>query len=134
MDVLSRKNAEKGVAIIEISAFTLFILIIWLNELIDIPNLMLGAEATPPNWRESIFESVCVGILGTSMVYLTRKIFRRLRSLEGILPLCAFCKKIRDEEDKWHPIENYISDRSEAGFSHGICPDCAEKFYPGLNI
>ena len=47
--------------------------------------------------------------------------------LEGIIPICSYCKKIRDDEKSWHQIENYISSHSEAKFSHGICPECFEE-------
>ncbi len=55
-----------------------------------------------------------------------------LASLEGLLPICAYCKKIRDEGDNWQTIESYIEERSAAEFSHGICPECKEKHFPGL--
>ncbi|MBS1796436.1 MAG: hypothetical protein JSS81_21480 [Acidobacteria bacterium] len=55
-----------------------------------------------------------------------------LKVLKGSLPICSNCKKIRDEEHHWHPIEKYISDRSEAEFSHGICPDCVKNLYPEI--
>jgi PAS domain S-box-containing protein len=51
----------------------------------------------------------------------------RVKQLEGILPICTYCKKIRDETDKWHQMEEYISKHSEADFSHGICPECFTK-------
>lgn len=53
-----------------------------------------------------------------------------IRRLRGLLPICASCKKIRDDEGCWQAIEGYIRDHSEAEFSHGICPDCARKFFP----
>jgi hypothetical protein len=52
--------------------------------------------------------------------------------LEGILPICSSCKKIRDEKGDWHNIEDYIGTRSEADFSHSICPVCAKRLYPGI--
>ena len=52
----------------------------------------------------------------------------RVKQLSGLLPICATCKKIRDEKGAWSPMEVYISARSEAGFTHGICPDCAKVF------
>ncbi len=55
-----------------------------------------------------------------------------VKSLQGILPICASCKKIRDDKGYWKQIEAYISDHSEAEFSHGICPDCTKKLYPNL--
>ena len=48
----------------------------------------------------------------------------RVKQLEGIIPICSYCKKIRDDQKSWHQLETYISNHSEALFSHGICPDC----------
>lgn len=52
-----------------------------------------------------------------------------IKVLSGLLPICASCKKIRDEQGAWHQIEVYISKRSEAIFSHGICPECLVRLY-----
>ncbi len=53
-----------------------------------------------------------------------------VKKLSGFLPICSSCKKIRDDEGYWQQVENYISDHSEALFSHSICPDCMRKLYP----
>lgn len=58
-----------------------------------------------------------------------KELEREVDILEGILPVCSFCKKIRDEQDVWHPMENYITERSGAMFSHSFCPECKEKHY-----
>jgi len=55
---------------------------------------------------------------------------KHVKQLEGILPICSYCKKIRDEKNEWHRLEEYIEDRSKAEFSHGICPECLEKYHP----
>jgi len=52
-----------------------------------------------------------------------------IKKISGLLPICASCKKIRDDKGYWNQIETYIRDRSEAEFTHGICPDCAKHFY-----
>ncbi len=52
------------------------------------------------------------------------------KELSGLLPICASCKKIRNDDGYWEQIEGYIRDHSKADFSHGICPDCATKLYP----
>lgn len=57
-----------------------------------------------------------------------------VNQLSGLLPICASCKKIRDDKGYWTQIESYIRDHSEAEFSHGICPDCAKKMYRDLSI
>jgi PAS domain-containing protein len=51
----------------------------------------------------------------------------RVKQLEGIIPICTHCKQIRDDQDDWHKLEKYITEHSEAQFSHGICPACFEK-------
>lgn len=56
----------------------------------------------------------------------------QIKQLSGLLPICANCKKIRDDKGYWHQIENYIVSHSEADFSHGICKECAMKLYPEL--
>ncbi|TLY29639.1 MAG: PAS domain S-box protein [Nitrospirae bacterium] len=53
----------------------------------------------------------------------------QIKVLQGILPICAHCKKIRDEHDQWQPLEIYISERSNADFSHGLCQECLDKHY-----
>lgn len=54
----------------------------------------------------------------------------KVKQLSGLLPICANCKKIRDDAGYWHDVAVYIRDHSEADFSHGICPDCAKELYP----
>jgi hypothetical protein len=53
-----------------------------------------------------------------------------VKTLKGLLPICASCKKVRDDKGYWKQIETYIAEHSEAEFSHGICPDCMGKLYP----
>jgi len=57
---------------------------------------------------------------------------KKIKTLRGIIPICAACKKIRDDKGYWNQIESYIKEHSDADFSHGICPECAEKLYPDL--
>ncbi len=58
----------------------------------------------------------------------------KVRQLSGLLPICANCKKIRDDKGYWNQLEQYISDHSDVGFSHGICPDCVESMFPGHGV
>ena len=54
----------------------------------------------------------------------------RVRTLEGILPMCAYCRRIRDEKNVYQSLEDFVSDKTPAQFSHGVCPDCAKKHFP----
>jgi hypothetical protein len=80
-------------------------------------------------------------VLNNELATLTRELNRKnialqkaqneIKALRGILPICMYCKEIRDDEGYWNKLEKFISEHSEAQFSHGICPDCMEKKYPG---
>ena len=59
-----------------------------------------------------------------------QKALAEIKTLHGILPICSFCKQIRDEKGQWKKMEVYIQEHSDANFSHGICQDCLEKHYP----
>ena len=61
-----------------------------------------------------------------------KKALEEINTLEGILPLCSFCKKIRDEEGHWEAVDVYIDKHSDADISHSVCPDCMARHYPDL--
>jgi PAS domain S-box-containing protein len=69
-----------------------------------------------------------------SLIGKLSKALSEVKTLSGLLPICANCKKIRDDQGYWSQIEDFIQQHSDAAFSHGICPDCAEKLYPGIDI
>ena len=64
------------------------------------------------------------------LIFELQKALNAVKTLGGLLPICASCKKIRDDKGYWNQIETYIREHSQAEFSHGICPDCIEKLYP----
>jgi hypothetical protein len=66
------------------------------------------------------------------LAYRYGKITKEIKVLKGLLPICMFCKKIRDENNEWQILEKYISNRSDTQFSHGICPDCFVIHYPKI--
>jgi hypothetical protein len=74
--------------------------------------------------------------LTTQLGRQSRRLRQRVRTLEGLLPICSFCKSIRNDRGEWERVENYVS-RHGATLSHGLCPDCAKKhygeFYPPKN-
>lgn len=58
----------------------------------------------------------------------------RIKTLSGLLPLCSYCKRVRDDKGYYHQIEEYVREHSDADFSHGICRECAEKHFPGVDL
>jgi len=61
-----------------------------------------------------------------------KEAFEKIKTLKGLLPICASCKKIRDDGGYWHQVEVYIRDHTDVNFSHGICPDCVKSLYPNV--
>ena len=102
-----------------------------------IRGLQSGADdyITKPFNREELRARVQVGIrvleLQGALAQRVRDLeeaLSRVKTLQGLLPICSYCKKIRDDRNYWQQVEGYISDHSEAQFSHGICPECYVRF------
>lgn len=82
--------------------------------------------------------------VGCRMVQLQQALAERVRELEaalsreqqlqGLLPICCYCKKIRDDRNYWHQVESYIVDHASVKFSHGVCPDCSVKIKLELGV
>jgi len=91
------------------------------------PIRMLGAhtDLTPQKQAEQELQNANT---------MLRQALAEIKTLQGIIPICASCKKIRDEKGYWDQVESYVSKHTEALFSHGICPECAKKLYPGIQI
>jgi PAS domain S-box-containing protein len=60
------------------------------------------------------------------------KALNEIKTLRGLIPICMYCKRVRDDGGFWHNVEMYVRQRTEAEFSHGLCPECAKKHYPGM--
>ncbi len=69
-----------------------------------------------------------------SLIAELTETMEKVRLLSGLVPICASCKNIRDDKGYWMQIEKYIQDHSEAKFSHGICPECARRLYPEIDL
>ena len=58
----------------------------------------------------------------------------QVHTLQGLIPICAYCKRVRNEREYWERVESYISARSDARFSHGVCPECAKRLNPDFML
>ncbi len=97
--------------------------------------IALGLDARDPSWAPMVNAGIRLLILGAGSVLMDlvarqrAETRRRVAILEGILPICAGCKRIRQDDGAWQQIEVYVSEHSAARFSHGICPECTERLY-----
>jgi hypothetical protein len=128
-----KKNKMKLAVISQIAILLLLFFMTVSNEALDLPHLLFGDAPTSLQQRigEVVIELVIISIIMIAEIILVRKFIKRIKVLEGFLPICANCKQIRKDE-KWEQIEKYIEDHSLAQFTHSICPDCVKKLYPNL--
>lgn len=92
----------------------------------DTESLPVAFLNAPITMSALIFYSYLVD----RVAWQTSELEKEIRVLQGILPVCASCKRIRNDKGEYEQIEQYITDHSEASFTHGICPECARKLYP----
>ena len=123
------KKLNKTIVMYESIGFAVVICLLWVDEILDLPHKVFMAKATPINWVESAMETIAVLFLAAIVIFFTIKALKEIKYLEGFLPVCSFCKKIRVDEKTWIPIETFIAHNTEAVLSHGYCPECAKKYY-----
>ncbi|MBI4685199.1 MAG: hypothetical protein HY755_08355 [Nitrospirae bacterium] len=126
------------------------IFLMGVRRIFSLLSLVFGDKFSPPNLLFELIGLITSILMLTGVVWISplfntikqsekdqRKLVQELqdaiskiKTLSGILPICASCKKIRDDKGYWNQVEAYISEHSEVDFSHGICPECAKKLYP----
>lgn len=126
--MLNTKQSRK-LPIYESIGFAILITFIWINEILDLPHLLFNSIATPVNFTESMLETGVVILVWIFTVLTTLQLMKQIKVLQGFLPICASCKKIRTDKGEWSNMESYIEQHSHALFSHGICPECQKKLY-----
>jgi len=89
---------------------------------------------TKPFKAEELFARVNTHIRLRKTINELEQALKEIKRLRGMLPICASCKKIKDDKGYWTQIEAYIEDHSEAEFTHGICPECMRRLYPDYDI
>jgi hypothetical protein len=129
-----KSKTARVLTITQLFVIVLFLFLTVGNEIIDIPHYIFNDAPTSYSQRigEIIIELSIFLIVMVLQIRLLKKLYKRIRILEGFLPICANCKKIRNAKDQWEEMEKYISKHSLARFSHSICPDCARQLYPDL--
>ena len=128
----TRKNEEANANLIPFQWEGRFVVgkkIIWAH----LESLPRPAESGDILWTGILYditERKEAEIEREKLILELQEALKKVKLLSGLIPVCASCKKIRNDEGYWEQIEIYIRDHSEADFSHGICPDCAKQLYP----
>lgn len=78
------------------------------------------------------FVTTVLFLLLSVYVSSLRRMMGEIKKLEGLLPICSSCHRIRSTDNQWHFLEKYISERTDATFTHSVCPECAKKLYPEM--
>lgn len=119
--------------------------IIFLTALHDKANIVKGFEVgardhlSKPFHKEEFLARIKTHVQlkkliekQANLVKELKKALDEIKQLSGLIPICSHCKKIRDDKGYWLKVEQYIQKNSNCEFSHGICPDCMEKYYPKI--
>lgn len=80
----------------------------------------------------SLFLSLALALFSARRWSELHQALAEIRQLRGLIPICAGCKKIRDDEGLWHQVELYFHTHADVSFSHGLCPECTKKLYPEI--
>ncbi len=128
---MTKKITSSRVLFYQFSGFVMLIILTWLSEIYDIPHHLFGSPATPVNIVEGLYESLLMLFFGASVVIFSHRAINRIKYIEGFMPVCSSCRKIGVDDD-WFPIEEYLEKQTELDFSHGLCPECVEKYYTDI--
>lgn len=103
--------------------FGLMTLVLWLDELLDLPHLLLGSPRTPVNIGESLIETAMLLPLAGAVAWLTSHLMHRVKHLEGLMHICSSCHRVRDG-DEWVSLEEYLHSHSQAELEPSLCRRC----------
>lgn len=122
---------SKKIILFESLGFGLVIVFLWLEEILDLPHLIMGASPTPINLPESLLETLVIMVLYGIIVYYSIKFMVRIRHLEGFFQVCSYCKRILVNEE-WITLESFMDNYSEMKMSHGLCPYCLKEYFDDI--
>jgi hypothetical protein len=126
-----KRKAHGRIFVASTAVLSGFFLLTMMNEVLDVPHYLFGDAPTswPQRRGEVILEMIAYAMIVLVAVLYYNRLQKRISILEGMLPICSSCKKIRQDKD-WVVLEEYISSHSLADFTHGLCPECIQKLYP----
>ena len=116
----------------ECFGFGFILLLSWANQLLDLPHLLVGGDLHASRWRDTAMETMLILLIWAFVHSLTSRLVARLHYLEGMLRVCAWCRKV-GQADRWVRLEDYFSEGFQIGTTHGVCPDCLKRLEEDTN-
>jgi hypothetical protein len=113
----------------QIIGFLVLAALAWMDELLDLPHVLLRAPPSPHRVQEALLESIVILLLGAAVTAWTLRAARRVAYLESFVVLCAWCRRVR-HDDRWLSLEAFLA-QHRATTSHGLCPDCERRIEAG---
>jgi hypothetical protein len=123
--VTVRSGVFRYTLALETAGFLLIIVIIWLDEILDLPHRLFGAAPTPLRVGEGLLESILTLGVGVVIVSITYRALRRIEYLESLVVVCAWCRRVRADNDEWLTMESFLEREHHSHTTHGICSVCA---------
>jgi hypothetical protein len=113
------------IAFWQFMTFVALVLLVWVNELLDLPALLYAAPPREPD----VFSGwvLSAGVLIIAIITVGHTYVQQKKIISGMLTVCSYCHKIRIEKRTWEQMEDYLADHSLAALSHGVCPECFER-------
>ena len=95
---------------------------------------MNSAHYVLPRRVNNILQAVTLQKQVADRIHELEAALHHVRRLQGLPPICVYCKKIRDDQGYWQQVESYLKEQTGAELTHGLCPECIKKLYPDLKI
>ncbi|MEI8122188.1 MAG: hypothetical protein WCI20_09050 [bacterium] len=127
-----KRDGFVAVALWQLLAFLMLILLIWVNEILDLSRLWFGTHPSAPNlYRGSV---LTIGVFIVAIVAVGNTYLQQKRIISGLLLVCSSCRKIQVDEKAWEHLDDYVVGHSLASISHGLCPVCFDRMKKELDL
>ena len=127
----AHRNPLEYIAFWQFLTFLLLIALLWASQALDLSEVFFGHPAAANSWFGACITTA--GIIIVGFITITHTYVQQKRVLRGFLRVCTYCKKVKLENKAWEQLEQYVSERTLAEFSHGICPECYKRVMEQLD-
>ena len=121
----SLRHPFEMVAVWQFLCFIALIAFVWASEVLDIKHLVYDAPEAPVDWLKASL--LTAAILVIAVITVGQTYLQEKRILRGFIIVCSYCHKVQVEKEAWQQMESYVSGKTLAEFSHGVCPSCYDR-------